>query len=339
MEVSSRCFIIAEAGVNHNGSPALAHQLLDAAADAGADAVKFQSFKTERLVTADAPKAEYQKLTSGAAESQFTMLKRLELSEQTHHELKDHALARGIEFLSSPFDEESLELLERIDIPRFKIPSGEITNLPLLRRIAEKGKPIIQSTGMSNLDEIATALEAIRAIRDVPVTLLHCVTSYPTAPADVNLRAMVTLRERFQVPVGFSDHTLGAEIALAAVALGACVIEKHLTLDNTMPGPDHSASAEPQLLAEMIRGIRKVESALGDGIKRPADAEREAMTVARKSLIVTRDLPVGTVLSESDLTIMRPGTGLPPAALPGLLGRRTRETLKQGTVLTLEALE
>ena len=339
MEVSSRCFIIAEAGVNHNGSPALARQLIDAAAEAGADAVKFQTFKTERLITADAPKAEYQKAASDSAESQFTMLKRLELSEDAHRELRDHCLTRGIEFLSSPFDEESLELLARLGIPRYKIPSGELTNLPLLRSIAGKGKPIILSTGMSDLEEVAVALETIRAVRAVPITLLHCVTSYPTAPEDVNLRAMVTLRERFLVPVGFSDHTLGGEIALAAVALGACVIEKHLTLDHTMPGPDHSASAEPHLLAEMIRGIRKIESALGDGIKRPADSEREAIAIARKSLIVARDLPAGTVLTESDLTIMRPGTGLPPAALPGLLGRRTRGALQQGSILTLEALE
>ncbi|MEA3210623.1 MAG: N,N-diacetyllegionaminate synthase [Chthoniobacter sp.] len=330
------CFVIAEAGVNHNGSLDLARRLIDAAADAGADAVKFQTFQAEQLVTADAPKAIYQQQTTDADESQFTMLKRLELDAPAHHELMAHTAARGLIFLSTPFDEPSADLLEALDLPAFKIPSGEITNFPLLEHVARKRRPIILSTGMSTLAEVEAAVAAIRGAGDGGLALLHCVSCYPTAPIDANLRAMQTMTAAFPVPVGFSDHTLGTEVALAAVALGAQIIEKHLTLDRSLPGPDHAASLEPAEFKALLRGIRNVETALGHGRKEPALSEANTAAVARKSLIAARDLPAGEVLDATAIAIKRPGTGLAPARRGELVGRKTRIAVPAGTLFTLE---
>lgn len=332
------CFVIAEAGVNHNGSLDLARQLIDAAAEAGADAVKFQTFQTEQLVTADAPKADYQQQATGAGESQFAMLKRLELGEAAHRELMAHAAARGLIFLSTPFDEPSADLLETLNLAAFKIPSGELTNLPFLAHLGRKGRPIILSTGMSTLAEVEAAVLALGGAAGNALALLHCVSCYPTAPADVNLRAMETMRAKFGVPVGFSDHTLGSEIALAAVALGACITEKHLTLDRTLPGPDHAASLEPAEFAALMRGIRNVEAALGHGRKEPAPSEANTAAVARKSLVAARDLAAGEVLDAAAISIKRPGTGLAPARRSELLGRKTRVAIPAGALLTTEML-
>ncbi|MCK4690716.1 MAG: N-acetylneuraminate synthase, partial [Desulfuromonadales bacterium] len=264
-------FIIAEAGVNHNGDLQLAKQLVDVAAEAGADAVKFQTFKAESLVSQDAPKAAYQQQTTAADESQFAMIKKLELDLATHHLLLAHCRERNILFLSSPFDLESIDLLFELGMEIFKIPSGEITNLPYLRKIGSLNKEVILSTGMSTMEEIEAAIQVLFAagLNKAQLTILHCNTEYPTPMADVNLRAMETMADSFDVKTGYSDHTLGIEIPIAAVALGARVIEKHITLDNKLPGPDHRASLEPQELEEMISAIRNLEQALGDGIKKP----------------------------------------------------------------------
>lgn len=332
------CFLIAEAGVNHNGDIELARRLVDAAAEAGADAVKFQTFSADRLATAAAPQADYQKRNTGMEESQYSMLKRLELSEEAHRELLRHCRERGILFLSSPFDEESAEFLEALGVAAFKIPSGEITNTPFLAHVARKGKPLIVSTGMSTLDEVRAAVAAIRQAGYPPLALLHCVSSYPAAPEDVNLRAMAALRHAFDVPVGYSDHTDGIEIALAAVALGACIIEKHFTLDRSLPGPDHKASLEPAELASLAATIRRVEAALGDGVKRPAQREENTAMAARKSLVAARDLAAGSILQREDLAIRRPGTGLPPGRLESVVGRRLLRPAAAGTVLTEDLL-
>ena len=332
------CFVIAEAGVNHNGSLEIARGLIDAAAAAGADAVKFQTFRTNDLITTDAPNARYQQQASHATESQFAMLKRLELDEAAHRELIAHCLLRRVLFLSTPFEEASADLLERLGMPVFKIPSGEITNLPFLAHVARKGRPLIVSTGMSALDEIETAIATIRAAGNFRLALLHCVSNYPAEPASVNLRAMQTMARAFAVPVGFSDHTMGTEVAFAAVALGACVIEKHLTLDATLPGPDHKTSLKPVEFADLVAGIRKVEIALGDGRKTPAASEAEIAAVARKSLTAARDIPAGTVLAAEMIAIKRPGTGLPPAMKPALVGHTARITISAGTVFTWEML-
>jgi N-acetylneuraminate synthase len=328
------CFVIAEAGVNHNGSPELAHQLVDVAAEAGADAIKFQTFCAERLVTRSAPKAQYQVQNDASQESQFDMLRRLELTRELHQDLITHARHRGILFFSTPFDEESADLLEEVGVSLFKVPSGEITNLSLLAHLAAKGKPMIVSTGMATLGEIETALDAIVAAGTSPVVLLHCVSRYPADAVDVNLRAMSTLAAAFHVPVGYSDHTLGLEVPFAAVALGACVIEKHFTLDRSLSGPDHRASAEPEELAALVHGIRVIEQALGDGRKRPAASEAETAAVARKSLVVACDLEPGAVFTPQVVAVKRPGTGLPPVLRTHILGRRARVPISAGTVLT-----
>jgi len=332
------CFIIAEAGVNHGGDVALARRLIDAAIGAGADAVKFQTFNAERLLTRTAPKARYQVQTTGSEESQYEMVRRLELPAEAHRQLMEYAARRGITFLSSLFEEASADLLETLGVPAFKIPSGELTNLPLLRHVAHKGQPMIVSTGMATLSEVATALQAIREVGHQQVVLLHCVSDYPAEPADVNLRAMATLAQRFDVPVGLSDHTLGIEVALAAVALGACVIEKHLTLNRALPGPDHRASLEPEEFQRLVRGIRTVEAALGDGRKAPTVAEQAVAAVARKSLVAARDLRAGSVLTEELIAIKRPGTGLPPALRGQLIGRKVKVDLPADAVLTWDVL-
>jgi N-acetylneuraminate synthase len=332
------CFIIAEAGVNHNGDPALAHRLIDVAFQAGADAVKFQTFSADRLVTLDAPKAEYQLQQTEASESQYEMLKRLELSADTLRELQRHCHQVGLRFMSTPFDEDSVDLLNELGVTIFKTPSGEITNLPYLAHVARTGKPLIVSTGMATLGEVETAVNTIRSTGNSDLILLQCVSNYPADPADVNLRAMQTLAQAFGVPIGFSDHTQGLEIALAAVALGACVIEKHFTLDWTLPGPDHAASLEPDQLKAMIRGIRHVEAALGDGRKRPTASEANTAAVARKSLVAAHDLKAGTILSNEMIAVKRPGTGLPPMLLPQVIGRTLRVDVRAGTLITWEML-
>ena len=332
-------FVIAEAGVNHNGDPALARALIDAAADSAADAVKFQTFRTSALTSRTAPKAAYQIEATGAGESQSEMLMRLELSTETLRALQAHAAARGIVFFSTPFDEASADTLAALGVPMFKVPSGEITNLPLLRHIAAKGKPIILSTGMSTLDEVEQALAAIGDVADVPVAILHCVSAYPAPVGEVNLRAMDALRDRFGRPVGLSDHTLGLEIALAAVARGAAIVEKHLTLDKNLPGPDHRASLEPAEMAALVRGIRNIEAALGDGVKRPMPSELDTRRVARKSLVAARALRAGEELVKDAVAVKRPGTGISPAELERALGRRVRRDLAADDVIDWTALE
>jgi N,N'-diacetyllegionaminate synthase len=330
------CFVIAEAGVNHNGDIGLARDLVRLAAQAGADAVKFQTFSAERLVTASAPKAAYQAARTEAGESAQAMLRKLELSEEDHRQLIADCEREGIMFLSSPFDEASADLLVALGVDALKVPSGEITNLPFLRHLAAQGRMLIVSTGMSTLDEVEEAVEAIRQAADVPFVLLHCVSLYPSPAAGINLRAMTTMRERFGVPVGYSDHTEGVEVSLAAVALGADVIEKHFTSDRTLPGPDHAASLEPRELGEMIRGIRQVEAALGDGVKRPLPEEAATAAAARKSLVAAADIPAGTVIAREMIVIKRPGTGLGPGRLEWVLGRRARAHIAAGTVITEE---
>lgn len=331
-------FIIAEAGVNHNGDIELAKRLVDVAAEAGADAVKFQTFRADRVVSAMAPKAEYQIHTTDPSESQLDMLRRLELSPDAHRELQAYCRERGIIFMSTPFDEESADLLQELDVPTFKIGSGEITNWPFLEYVARKGKPIILSTGMSFLSEVDEAVRVIREAGCDQLVLLHCVSNYPADPADTNLRAMPTMATAFQVPVGYSDHTPGIEVAVAAVALGACVIEKHFTLDKSLAGPDHQASLEPDELRTLVRGIRTVEAALGNGQKEPAASEADTAAVARRSLVAARDIPAGTILTDDLIAIKRPGTGLPPAMRPYLIGRTARTTIPAGALLALEML-
>ena len=331
-------FIVAEAGVNHNGDPALARRLVDAAAECGADAVKFQTFSVDALLTRGAPKAGYQVETTGAGESQREMLARLELSLEVLAELKDRAAKHGLIFFSAPFDEESADVLDALDVALFKVPSGEITNLPLLRHLAAKGRPIILSTGMASLEEVEQAVSAISGAGDPPLAVLHCLSAYPAPAAEINLRAMDTLAVRLGCPVGFSDHTLGIEIAVAAVARGAQIIEKHLTLDTSLTGPDHRASLDPPVFAAMVRAIRSVESALGDGIKRPMPSEADTRRVARKSLVAARALKAGERLGAEDVLIKRPGTGIPPAELPRVLDRRLTRDVAADEVIPWEAL-
>lgn len=344
-----RVFIIAEAGVNHNGDMARALALVDAAADAGADAVKFQTFKAERLVAGDAPKADYQKRQTDAAETQLEMLRKLELDVPAHERLLARCRERGIEFLSTPFDLESVDLLKALGVHRFKVPSGEITNLPLLERIAATGKPVLLSTGMSTLGDIEAALGILGrgwlecgglphtgcAVRG-HVTVLHCNTQYPTPFADVNLRAMQTIRHAFPgVAVGFSDHTPGIAIPLAAAALGAVVIEKHFTLDRTLPGPDHAASLEPDELRAMVDGIRAISLALGDGRKAPTPSESPNLPIVRKSIVAARPIAAGETYTTGNLTVKRPGTGLSPMRWHEVLGRTAPRAFDTDEQITL----
>lgn len=330
------CFIIAEAGVNHNGDPALARRLVDAAAQAGADAVKFQTFKTDKLMSQLAPKADYQKAATNPSESQADMIRRLELPYGAFHDLFDYCRQRGVLILSTPFDEESADFLDELGVPAFKLPSGELTNIPFITHVARKKKPLFVSTGMSWLGEVETCVRSIRETGNPEIVLLHCVSSYPAAPQDTNLRAMETMRQAFGVPVGYSDHTLGIEVPLAAAALGACVIEKHFTLDRSLPGPDHQASVEPGELTAMVRGIRIVESALGHGRKEPAASETDAARAARRSLVAACDIAAGTVLTAEMVAVKRPGTGLPPAMRPYVIGRRIMTDVARDELITLE---
>jgi len=318
--------IIAEAGVNHNGDIALALRLIDAAADAGADYVKFQTFKADRMVTRSANRAQYQIQNTGTSESQFEMLKRLELSEDAHAILIAHCKLRGIAFLSTGFDVESLNFLAGLQLQVFKVPSGELTNLPYLRHIGKLGRPVILSTGMATLSEVGAAISVLEQVgtKSDEITVLHCTTEYPAPMEDVNLRAMITLRDAFKVKVGYSDHTRGIEIPIAAVALGASILEKHFTLDRSLPGPDHAASLEPGELAAMIAAVRNVECALGDGVKRPSASEAKNIGIARKSLVASCQIRAGEAFTLENVAVKRPGTGISPMRLDEILLLKAR---------------
>ena len=321
--LSNKTLIIAEAGVNHNGDMELAKQLVDAAANAGADLVKFQTFSAERLATATAPKAEYQNRTTDEAQSQFVMLQQLELTPQMHEQLIAHCAKWGIGFFSTGFDTRSVDYLASLGATRFKIPSGEITNLPYLRHIGGFGKPLILSAGMATMGEIEAALDTLE-IAGTPrsnITVLHCNTEYPTPMQDVNLLAMTRIRDAFGVAVGYSDHTAGIEVPIAAVALGAKVIEKHLTLGRNLPGSDHKASLEPDEFADMVRAIRNIEQAMGDGIKRPSPSEAKNKPIARKSLVAAKSIKTGERFTHENLTAKRPGTGISPMRWDEVMGR------------------
>ena len=322
----SSVFVIAEAGVNHNGDPGLAAALVDAAAEAGADAVKFQTFHTDAVVTAGARQAAYQRRHAPAV-SQRAMLRPLELSERVHRSLVARARRRGLCFLSTPFDETSARFLHELRVPLFKIASGEVTNLPFLGYVARLGRPIILSTGMSTLEEVRQAVRTIRRAGDPPFALLDCVSSYPARVEDVNLRAMTTLARVFRVPVGLSDHTMGTAVSIAAAGLGATIIEKHLTTNRALAGPDQAASLEPREFAAMVAGIRDVERALGSGVKKPAAAEREVARVARRSVVAAVDIPRGARITARMLACKRPGTGIPPSRIGEVVGRRAARLL------------
>ena len=317
-------FIIAEAGVNHNGSIDLAKKLIDVASDAGADAVKFQSFKAENLATKNAQKAMYQKETTNIEESQFHMLKKLELSTEMHKELISYCRNKKIIFLSSPFDHESIELLEDLGLEIFKIPSGEITNLPYLRHIGKLDRKIILSTGMSNIDEVRNALDILinSGTKKENITVLHANTEYPTPMEDVNLRAMVTIGKELDIKFGYSDHTLGIEVDIAAVAMGANCIEKHFTLDCNMEGPDHKASLEPNELKAMVVAIRNIELALGKNIKKPSKSELLNIQIVRKSIVAKTVIKKGEIFSEKNLTTKRPGGGTNPMKWDVIIGTK-----------------
>jgi len=333
------CYIIAEAGVNHNGDVTLAKQLIKAAAAAGADAVKFQTFVTGSVVTKDAEKADYQKETTGGEESQYDMIRKLELTPGNFRTLHRYAARRHITFLSTPADLSSLEVLVGLDLPAMKVSSGEVTNAPLLKAIGKTGKPVFLSTGMSTLGEIEGAIRFLREGGAGAIILLHCVTSYPAALGEANLLAIRTLRCAFKLPVGYSDHTAGLLAPLAARVLGACVIEKHFTLNHDLPGPDHRASLEPAELADMIRGIRDIEGALGDGIKRPSPQEESIRRVARRSIVACADIPAGVRIKEGMLSLKRPGSGLDPAFLPWIVGAYSRKRIKKDTLISLSDLD
>lgn len=318
----NKVFIIAEAGVNHNGSIELAKKLIDVASESGADAVKFQTFKAEKLVSKNAQKADYQKQTTNNSESQFDMIKKLELDLDTHKELMAYCKTKNIMFLSTPFDHDSIELLSDLGLEIFKIPSGEITNLPYLRHIGKLNKKVILSTGMADIGEIEDALDILisAGTKKENITVLHANTMYPTPMEDVNLKAMLTIGNSFDIAFGYSDHTLGIEVDIAAVAMGASCIEKHFTLDCTMEGPDHKASLEPDELKAMVKAIRNIELALGSSVKKPSKSEIPNMQIARKSIVAKLDIKKGDKLSEENITIKRPGNGINPMRWDEIVG-------------------
>ncbi len=328
-------YIIAEAGVNHNGSFDLACRLVDAAKAAGADCIKFQTFKTKALVSHGAQKADYQKAATGGGSSQQDMLRKLELSYDAFTALKGYCDRAGIAFLSTPFDFESIDFLNTIDMPFWKIPSGEITNWPYLTAIAKTGKPVVMSTGMCDMDEIAAAVRVLKENGTGEIRLLHCNTEYPTPYEDVNLKAMLTMRDAFGLETGYSDHTRGIEVPIAAAALGAVVIEKHFTLDRNMEGPDHKASLEPQELKSMVTAIRHIEKALGTGVKTPSPSERKNITVARKSIVASKPIRAGEILSEDNITVKRPGTGIRAMRWPEVLGTRAVRDFEEDELIEL----
>ncbi len=340
-----KVFIIAEAGVNHNGSLQMAKEMADVALNAGADAVKYQTFIAEKLMTKKAEKAEYQAKNTDENESGLEMLKKLELSFADFVELKEYCDKIGIMFMSSPFDDESADFLDSL-VSIYKIPSGELTNLPFLKRIARKNKPVIMSTGMSDLQEVEVAVDLFQRNQNCPdddyppLILLHCVNNYPAAFSDVNLRAMITMRDYFEnIPVGFSDHTPGIEASIAAVALEATIIEKHFTLDRTLEGPDHKASLEPSELHRLVEAIRNVEAALGSGKKVMAASEAEVRKVVRRSLAAAEDIAAGTVITEEMIVIKRPGTGIIPSELPNIIGRKTKHDIQADSVIVWDDID
>lgn len=329
--------VIAEAGVNHNGSLNLAFRLIDEAVATGADIVKFQTFRADREISRHALKAEYQKETTDARETQLEMARKLEFDIKDHRALINHCEQKGIRFLSTPFDLESIQMLADLRLEIIKIPSGEITNLPYLRAVGRLCKPVIMSTGMADLGEIEDAIN-ILVNSGTPwsaITLLQCNTEYPTPYPDVNLRAMVTLREAFKMSVGYSDHTLGIEVPIAAVALGASVIEKHLTLDKNLPGPDHRASLEPDEFKRMVLAIRNIEAALGNGIKKASESEKKNKNIARKSIVADRPIKAGEMFTETNLTMKRPGTGMSPMLWDWVLGRKADKDYDEDDLLTI----
>ncbi len=335
-----KVFIIAEAGVNHNGSLEIAKKLIDVAVEAGADAVKFQTFKAGKLVATKAEKARYQIENTGTSESQFEMLSRLELSPNAYKELFVYCRQKNILFLSTPFDKESADMLNDLGMEIFKISSGEITNKPLIQYIASKKKPIILSTGMSYLGEVENAIRWVNEIwntmdKKPQLSVLHCVSNYPASAEDVNLRTIKTMKMAFGLPVGYSDHTMGAEITMAAVAMGAKVIEKHFTLDRDMEGPDHKASLEPEELEAMATAIRNVERAMGDGIKKPFPSELENRPVVRKSIVAVKDIKKGENFSEENITIKRPGTGISPMEWDRVVGRKAVQDFKEDELIEI----
>ena len=328
-------FIIAEAGVNHNGSIDIAKKLIDVASDAGADAVKFQTFKAKDLVSKIAQKAEYQKKTTDKTESQFDMIKKLELNAKTHEDLISYCKSKHIIFLSSPFDIDSINFLNDLGLEVFKIPSGEITNLPYLREIGKLNKKVILSTGMANIDEIQDALDVLifEGTKKENITVLHANTMYPTPMKDVNLKAMITIGNKFDIAFGYSDHTLGIEVDIAAVAMGAQCIEKHFTLDKTFEGPDHRASLEPDELKSMIKAIRNIEKALGNGIKKPSRSESPNIQAARKSIVAKTKIKQGDILNEKNLTIKRPGNGISPMRWDKIVGTIASKSYREDELI------
>lgn len=328
-------YIIAEAGVNHNGSIAMAKQLIDVASEAGVDAVKFQTFKADKLVSKSAQKADYQKQTTNAEESQHEMIRKLELDRAAHLELIAYCKAKDIEFLSTPFDHDSIELLHELGLATFKVPSGEITNLPYLRHIGSLSKQVILSTGMANLGEIEAAIQVLTQAGTlrVNISILHANTEYPTPMQDVNLKAMQTLGQAFNLTYGYSDHTNGIEVPIAAVALGASVIEKHFTLDKTLPGPDHKASLEPDELIAMVSAIRNIEMALGSPVKQPSPSEAKNKAIARKSLVASTIIRQGDTFTESNLTVKRPGTGISPLRWDEIIGTKAQRDYEEDELI------
>lgn len=328
-----RTFIIAEAGVNHNGDIEIAKKMIDAASVAGADAVKFQTFKAERIVAINAPKAEYQIENTNNTESQYQMLKKLEIDKETHLELMEYCKEKNIMFLSTPFDIDSVHMLVELGIEIIKIPSGEITNLPYLREVARQKKKVILSTGMSNMQEVKEAVDIIRQNGSEDITVLHCNTQYPTPMEDVNLRAMISMREELELPVGYSDHTQGIEVPIAAAAMGATVVEKHFTLDKTMEGPDHKASLEPDELSEMVKAIRNIEKALGDGNKNITESEKDNLSIVRKSIVAACRIEKGELFTEKNLTVKRPGNGISPMKWDEIIGKISDKTYEVDEVI------
>lgn len=331
----ARVFIIAEAGVNHNGNIVIAKKLIDEAKNAGVDAVKFQTYKAKKLVSKYAPKADYQKQTTNVDESQMMMLKKLELTYEDHMELIKYCVDKNIMFLSTAFDFESLEFLEKLGIPIHKVPSGDINNLPYLIKVAQTKKTIIISSGMSMMSEVKEALQVLKQNGASDVTILHCNTEYPTPYEDVNLQAMVTIGQELSVPVGYSDHTLGIEIPIAAVALGAVIIEKHFTLDRNMEGPDHKASLEPLELKAMVTAIRNVEMAKGIGIKHPSSSEQKNIIIARKSIVAACEVKKGEVFKEDNITVKRPGNGISPMLWYDVLGSIAKRDFQEDEMIEL----
>ena len=335
--ISEPTLVIAEAGVNHNGSIELAFELIDAASDAGVDVVKFQTFNAENLVTQSAAKADYQLGTTDVQETQFEMLKKLELSYDMHLKLISRCKEKGIRFSSTGFDSSSVDALIELGVDFIKVPSGEITNLPHLRHVGSKGLPIILSTGMCTMQEVASALEILEkaGARKADVTVLHCNTEYPTPMEDVNLRAMLSMEKELGVKVGYSDHTLGIEVPIAAVALGAIVIEKHFTLDRTMEGPDHAASLEPDELKQLVVSIRNIEKAMGDGLKKPSKSEQKNISIVRKSIVASKKIKAGEKFTEDNLSVKRPGTGISPLRWDELLGLEANKDFQPDELISI----